>query len=76
MKIVAIIGSPHKGNTLKITQQVEENMKNLGDVKFDYLFLKDIDLKQCTGCFNCLRNGKEFCPLKDDRDRILEQLNN
>jgi NAD(P)H-dependent FMN reductase len=75
MKITAIIGSPHRGNTLKITQQVEKNMKNLGDVEFDYLFLKDIDLRQCIGCFNCLRIGKEFCPLKDDRDRILEQIN-
>ncbi|MFX0071570.1 MAG: flavodoxin family protein [Candidatus Hermodarchaeota archaeon] len=74
MKILAIIGSPRKGNTYKITQQFEENIQKYGKVDFNYIFLKDSDLKQCIGCFNCFRIGEEHCPLKDDRDDILKQM--
>ena len=45
MKIIAIMGSPHKGNTLELTQRVEERLKTLGDMDFEYLHLKDADLK-------------------------------
>lgn len=31
MKIVAIMGSPHKGNTLEITERIEEKLTQLGD---------------------------------------------
>jgi NAD(P)H-dependent FMN reductase len=58
-----------------ITKKVEENLKNLADFEFNNLLLKDTNLKQCIGCFRCLRDGKGFCPLKDDRDKILEQIN-
>ena len=74
MKVLAIIGSPRKGNTYKITQQFEENLKKYGNVDFNYIFLKESDLKQCIGCFNCFRIGKEHCPLKDDRDNIINQM--
>ena len=74
MKVLAIMGSPRKGNTYKITQQFEVNLKKYGDVDFNYIFLKDSDLKQCIGCFNCIGIGEEHCPLKDDRDSILKQM--
>jgi len=58
MKILAIIGSPRKkGNSYKATKEVEERMKQLGKVEFEYLFLKDADLKMCSGCFNCVSKG-------------------
>jgi hypothetical protein len=31
MKIVAIMGSPHKGNSLKATQQIEDKLAQFGD---------------------------------------------
>ena len=74
MKILAILGSPRKGNTYNITRKIEEQMKQLGDIEFNYLFLKDIDLKQCRGCFICVLKGEEHCPLKDTRDNILKQM--
>ena len=34
MKILTIIGSPRKGNTYKVTPQIEERMKELGNLEF------------------------------------------
>lgn len=75
MKILTIIGSPRKkGNTYQAARQLEEEMKKKGNYKFEYLFLKDANLEPCTGCFNCVPNGIEFCPLKDDREIIQEKM--
>lgn len=76
MKILAIMGSPHKGNTLELTQRIEEHLKRLGEVNFEYLHLKDLDLKPCKGCFVCFLRGEEHCPLNDDAAKIAEKLDN
>jgi multimeric flavodoxin WrbA len=74
MKILAIMGSPHKGNTLECTQRLEKHLKALGEVEFDYLHLKEANLKPCTGCFVCFLRGEECCPLKDDAPTIARKL--
>jgi multimeric flavodoxin WrbA len=74
MKILAIIGSPHKGSGYQSVRHVERCMKSLGKVQFEYLFLKDVNLKMCAGCFQCLKKGQELCPLKDDRDKIIAKM--
>jgi multimeric flavodoxin WrbA len=38
MKVIAVIGSPRKGNSYKITQRIEEKFKKFGDIEFDYIF--------------------------------------
>lgn len=75
VKVLAIMGSPRsKGNTYQVTRMVEERMKRLGDVEFEYLFLRDADLWMCLGCRVCMEKGEEFCPLKDDRALIEEKM--
>ncbi len=75
MKILVVMGSPRrKGNTYQVAKKVEENMKQLGGVEFEYLFLKDMDLKSCLGCGACFTKGEEICPLKDDRVMIEERM--
>jgi multimeric flavodoxin WrbA len=73
MKILAIIGSPKgKGNTYKITKKVEDSLNKLNDeIEFEYVFLKDINLLNCKGCYQCILKGEEFCPLRDER-RLIE----
>jgi len=71
MKILAILGSPKgKGAGHKIVKKIEERIKAISDVEFEYLFLKDANLKLCTGCYNCMAKGEDTCPLKDDRAAI------
>jgi multimeric flavodoxin WrbA len=75
MKILAIMGSPKgKGSGYRIVKMVEDRMKAMGDVEFAYLFLKDANLKPCTGCYTCMAKGEDKCPLKDDRAAIEQML--
>jgi multimeric flavodoxin WrbA len=43
-------------------------------VEFDYLWLKEANLGQCSGCHACIRFGEEKCPLKDDRAAIEARM--
>jgi hypothetical protein len=49
---------------------IEQRMKALGEVEFEYLFLKDANLQPCKGCYACIPKGEDKCPLKDDRAKI------
>lgn len=76
MRILAIIGSPRKkSNSYALTRRVEEQMKLLGDVEFEYLWLRDANLEPCRGCYVCLDKGEQFCPIKgDDRPEIEARM--
>jgi multimeric flavodoxin WrbA len=75
MKILAIMGSPKgKGAGYRIVKMIEDRMKAMGDTEFAYLFLKDANLKPCTGCYTCMAKGEDKCPLKDDRVAIEQKL--
>lgn len=69
MKILEVMGSPRKLETLKVVQKFEEGLAAMGEVTFNYIFLKDMTIKPCRGCFLCLERGEELCPQRDD-DRI------
>ena len=71
IKIVAICGSPHKGNTYSILSMLERSNP---EVAFKIIMLSELDLKDCFGCYSCINNGEETCPLKDDRDTIIEAM--
>ncbi|MEN3004230.1 flavodoxin family protein [Dehalobacterium formicoaceticum] len=73
-KITVIMGSPHKGRTLNVVNRFELEIKKLGEVDFEYIFLNIADLKECRGCGACLEKGEEHCPLKDDRDEIFNTM--
>lgn len=75
MKILAIIGSPRRGNSYKVAQAVEQEMKRLGkDVEFNYLFLREVNLEPCRGCGLCLTKGDNYCPVLDSRPDIEKQM--
>ena len=70
MKVLAIIGSPKgKGNSYKVTKELEKQINNYEKIEFEYLFLKDYNLEMCRGCFSCIKRGIKFCPIKDDMGR-------
>ena len=82
MRILAIIGSPRKGNSYRITQQVEAQLRSYAnrdgtgddDLEFSYLFLADADLGLCKGCFVCISHGEDKCPLTDSRADIERRI--
>ena len=71
IRILAICGSPRKGNTYSILKMLEETNP---DIHFKILMLSELDLEDCLGCYACVNHGEEHCPLKDDRDMIINEM--
>jgi len=74
MKVIAFLGSPHKGNGYRISKAIEQELKQLGVEEFERIWLKDVHMEVCMGCFACFSKGKDFCPLKDDKPEIERKL--
>jgi multimeric flavodoxin WrbA len=73
-KVTAFIGTQSKKATYQAVQEFEKNLKQRGEIDFEYVFLSDYHLEFCRGCKLCFNKGEEYCPLKDDRDILLEKL--
>ncbi|UNC92165.1 flavodoxin family protein [Candidatus Contubernalis alkaliaceticus] len=75
-KVVAVIGSQSKNATYNAVQKMESNLMQYVDIEFEYIFLSEFHLEFCQGCKLCFEKGEQYCPLKDDRDKLLEKLDN
>jgi len=76
MKVTAFVGSARKKHTYSATEKFLQNLTSLGDIEYEIVRLSDYNLETCRGCIVCFNQGEEFCPLKDDRDKLIEKLNN
>lgn len=75
MKVLVILGSLRKKNTYQWAQSFEAMHKaHLKDCEYEYIFLKEQHLELCRGCFLCLSNGEDLCPLNDDLHSIREKM--
>jgi multimeric flavodoxin WrbA len=74
VKILAINGSPHKGNTSDKIQKIEQQLTKYNDVEFEIINLMDTEIKPCKGCFMCFIKGEEKCPLKDDKLTLANKI--
>jgi multimeric flavodoxin WrbA len=74
MKILAILGSPRKGESYWGAQQVEKQLTTHPDVEFEYVWLRDLNIKDCLGCHACIFKGEEKCPLKDDTALLQQKM--
>lgn len=57
-KVTAFIGSQRKKSTYHAVQEFTENLKQYGDIDFEYVFLSDYHLEFCQGCKLCFVKGK------------------
>ena len=73
-KVTAFVGTARKKHTYYAVRQFLDNLKSFGDVEYEIIALTDYHLEMCKGCKNCFRKGEEFCPLKDDRDVLIEKM--
>ena len=73
-RVTAFVGSARKKNTYHAVEQFLNDLLALGDVEVEIVTLHDYTLKFCRGCEVCLWKGEEFCPLKDDRDVLLDKI--
>ncbi len=73
-RVTAFIGAPRKRSTYDAVLQFLKNLQSLGDVEYEIVALSNYRLGMCRGCQRCFRKGEEHCPLKDDRDVLIEKL--
>lgn len=73
-KVVAFVGSAHKKNTQRAVVQFLNDLQALGGVDCEIVTLSHYRLEMCRGCGLCFEKGEEFCPLKDDRDVLMEKI--
>lgn len=75
MKVLAIIGSLRKKNTYEAVKQFEQIHRGQVDgCDYEYLFLKDMNIELCRGCFLCISKGEAKCPLKDELALIIKKI--
>jgi len=76
MKVTAFVGSARKKHTYNATERFVHNLTSLGNIEYEIVRLGDYNLETCRGCIVCFNKGEEFCPFKDDRDKLIEKINN
>ncbi|MFX0085502.1 MAG: flavodoxin family protein [Candidatus Hodarchaeota archaeon] len=74
MKILIILGARKNGNTYHTSFAMIQEMKKLGQVNEEFLFLRDYNLKFCLGCRTCFDKGESLCPQKDDLLSVVEKI--
>lgn len=60
-KILAVIGSPRKGETYQAVSNFEAALSKIEEVEIEYVMLGEMEFLDCTGCHNCIIKGHEFC---------------
>jgi multimeric flavodoxin WrbA len=73
-KVIAFVGSARKKATYQAVQRFLAQLQSLGEIEGEIVFLSDYDLDPCRGCKQCFDRGEEFCPLKDDRDALVDKM--
>ena len=72
MRIVAVGGSPRKGNSEWMLNQLALYLREKG-AQVDVLLLRKMDIKQCVGCLKC-EDRKGLCRLDDGMNNLYPTL--
>jgi len=75
MKILAFNGSPRgkRSNTDRILHPFLEGAMEAG-AETEIIYLKDLEIKPCLGCFTCWTKTPGVCVQKDDMAPLLEKM--
>lgn len=71
MKIIAICGSPRKGNTEFVLKRILAKAEELG-AKTGLILLREKRIEFCDGCLSCENDFK--CTIRDDMQVIYPRL--
>lgn len=74
-KVLALNGSPrgNKGNTDLLLQSFLKGMEEKGAVT-ETIYVKDLKINPCSGCFSCWNKTPGICIFKDDMVELLPKL--
>lgn len=68
MKIIAVCGSPRKGNTEFMLNTVLDAVKG----EKELILLRESNIKHCNGCSICQKTNK--CTIEDDMADLLKKM--
>lgn len=75
MKYLLINGSPHKGNTWKLVEEMKTEIAVLApETEFHELMLATLNLPFCLGCSLCFRKGHEYCPHNQIVQKVIDEI--
>ncbi|OHD22229.1 MAG: NADPH-dependent FMN reductase, partial [Spirochaetes bacterium GWB1_66_5] len=74
-KVTIFVGSAQKaGATYRAACRLRGELESYGDVHGEVVVVSDYNLGVCRGCKICFQRGEERCPLKDDRDLLIQKM--
>jgi multimeric flavodoxin WrbA len=47
---------------------------NHPEIEYKLIMLGELNFKPCKGCYACIAVGEDKCPLKDDRDVVVNEM--
>lgn len=74
--VTAFVGSARKKHTYNAAEYFLKSLQSLGNIEYEIVRLSDYKIEICKGCKTCFERGEELCPLKDDRDILLQKISN
>jgi multimeric flavodoxin WrbA len=73
-KALILIGSPRKkGSTAILAAEAERGLKEKG-IETKTVFLNDLKIKGCQGCYWCKKNDVADCAVKDDMQKVHQLM--
>ena len=74
--ILLLNGSPKgkRSNTYKLATSFIEGIREKQEVVVEELFVNELELKPCLGCFSCWNKTPGKCLIKDDMQDVIEKL--
>jgi multimeric flavodoxin WrbA len=71
MKTLVVEASPRReGNSITIARSFIRELRDGGETEIKELFLNDMDVRPCLGCWKCLEMREPGCVIDDDMSGV------
>lgn len=74
MKVTAFVASSRKKHSHHAAVLFLQKLSEKMNLKSEIINLHNYNLGICRGCKLCTDRGEELCPLKDDRDVLIDKI--
>jgi len=75
MKTLVVEASPRRaGNSITLARSLINGLRDAGETEITELFLDEMDIRYCRGCWSCLKLGEPGCVMDDDMKLIYPRL--
>jgi multimeric flavodoxin WrbA len=75
MKTLVVEASPNReGSSITIARSFMKGLRDGGETQIRELFLNDMDVRPCLGCWKCLEMSEPGCVIDDEMSDVYPQL--